>query len=55
MGDPTLPLVTRTASVVDVEGVSALVEKGQQSVCPSGPQNVTFYHENPEGDVTKQL
>ena len=40
--------------MVGVEGVPALVEKGQQNARLNGLQNVTFYHENLEEDVTKQ-
>ena len=54
MGNFTLPLATRAANVVGVEGVPALVEKGQQNARLNGLQNVTFYHENLEEDVTKQ-
>ncbi len=48
MGNFTLPLATQAASVVGVEGVPALVEKGQQNARLNGLQNVTFYHENLE-------
>ncbi len=54
MGNFTLPLATQAASVVGVEGVPALVEKGQQNARLNGLQNVTFYHENLEEDVTNQ-
>lgn len=54
MGNFTLPLAKQAASVVGVEGVPALVEKGQQNARLNGLQNVTFYHENLEEDVTKQ-
>ncbi len=54
MGNFTLPLATQAASVVGVEGVPALVEKGQQNARLNGLHNVTFYHENLEEDVTKQ-
>ncbi len=50
MGNFTLPLATQAASVVGVEAL-ALVEKGQQ-MRVNGLQNVTFYHENLEEDVT---
>ena len=52
-GNFTLPLAKQAASVVGVEGVPALVEKGQQNARLNGLQNVTFYHENLEEDVTK--
>ncbi|POT56481.1 23S rRNA (uracil(1939)-C(5))-methyltransferase RlmD [Citrobacter amalonaticus] len=54
MGNFTLPLATRAASVVGVEGVPALVEKGQENARQNELHNVTFFHENLEDDVTKQ-
>ena len=48
MGNFTLPLATQAASVVGVEGVPALVEKGQQNARLNDLHNVTFYHENLE-------
>ena len=54
MGNFTLPLAKRAASVVGVEGVPALVEKGQQNAERNGLTNVTFFHENLEEDVTRQ-
>ncbi|EBS8364960.1 23S rRNA (uracil(1939)-C(5))-methyltransferase RlmD [Salmonella enterica subsp. diarizonae serovar 50:z:-] len=54
MGNFTLPLATRAASVVGVEGVPALVEKGRENAIRNGLHNVTFFHENLEEDVTKQ-
>jgi len=54
MGNFTLPLAKRAASVVGVEGVAALVEKAQENARQNGLQNVTFFHENLEEDVTKQ-
>ncbi|MDX6021251.1 23S rRNA (uracil(1939)-C(5))-methyltransferase RlmD [Scandinavium sp. V105_16] len=54
MGNFTLPLAKRAASVVGVEGVPALVEKGQQNAAQNGLHNVTFFHENLEEDVTRQ-
>ena len=54
MGNFTLPLAARAASVVGVEGVPALVEKGQANAALNGLQNVTFFHENLEDDVTSQ-
>ncbi|HFZ8995480.1 TPA: 23S rRNA (uracil(1939)-C(5))-methyltransferase RlmD [Citrobacter freundii] len=54
MGNFTLPLATRAASVVGVEGVPALVEKGRENARQNGLNNVTFFHENLEEDVTKQ-
>lgn len=54
MGNFTLPLAQRAASVVGVEGVNALVEKGQQNARHNTSENVTFFHENLEEDVTQQ-
>lgn len=54
MGNFTLPLAQRAACVVGVEGVEALVEKGQKNALQNGLQNVTFFHENLEEDVTQQ-
>ena len=50
----TLPLATRAAHVVGVEGVPALVEKGRENAARNGLSNVTFFHENLEEDVTRQ-
>ncbi|WP_316540436.1 23S rRNA (uracil(1939)-C(5))-methyltransferase RlmD [Klebsiella michiganensis] len=54
MGNFTLPLAKRAAQVVGVEGVPALVAKGQESAALNGLHNVTFFHENLEEDVTRQ-
>ncbi|MGP3593427.1 23S rRNA (uracil(1939)-C(5))-methyltransferase RlmD [Vagococcus sp. WN89Y] len=54
MGNFTLPLAKRVASVVGVEGVAELVAKAQDNAQRNGLQNVTFFHENLEDDVTKQ-
>lgn len=54
MGNFTLPLATRAASVVGVEGVPALVEKGRENAQQNGLHNVTFFHENLEEDVIRQ-
>ena len=54
MGNFTLPLATRAASVVGVEGVPALVDKGRENAQQNGLHNVTFFHENLEEDVTRQ-
>lgn len=54
MGNFTLPLAKRAASVVGVEGVPALVAKGQENAALNALSNVTFYHENLEEDVTRQ-
>jgi 23S rRNA (uracil1939-C5)-methyltransferase len=37
-----------------VEGVEALVAKGQENAQQNGLQNVTFFHQNLEEDVTQQ-
>ena len=54
MGNFTLPLAREAASVVGVEGVEALVAKGQENARQNGLQNVTFFHQNLEDDVTQQ-
>ncbi|RPH27695.1 23S rRNA (uracil(1939)-C(5))-methyltransferase RlmD [Buttiauxella warmboldiae] len=54
MGNFTLPLATRAASVVGVEGVAALVAKGEDNAQCNSLKNVTFFHENLEDDVTRQ-
>ncbi|MBW5934740.1 23S rRNA (uracil(1939)-C(5))-methyltransferase RlmD [Klebsiella michiganensis] len=54
MGNFTLPLSKRAAQVVGVEGVPALVAKGQENAALNGLHNVTFFHENLEEDVTRQ-
>ncbi|AHY10120.1 MULTISPECIES: 23S rRNA (uracil(1939)-C(5))-methyltransferase RlmD [Citrobacter] len=54
MGNFTLPLAVRAASVVGVEGVPALVEKARENALNNGLHNVTFFHENLEEDVTQQ-
>jgi len=54
MGNFTLPLATRAQSVVGVEGVAALVEKGRDNARHNELNNVTFFHENLEEDVTQQ-
>lgn len=54
MGNFTLPLASLAASVVGVEGVPALVKKGQENAELNQLTNVTFYHENLEEDVTRQ-
>ncbi|QZG74254.1 23S rRNA (uracil(1939)-C(5))-methyltransferase RlmD [Klebsiella michiganensis] len=54
MGNFTLPLAKRAAQVVVVEGVPALVAKGQENAALNGLHNVTFFHENLEEDVTRQ-
>ena len=54
MGNFTLPLARKAASVVGVEGVEALVAKGLENAQQNGLQNVTFFHQNLEDDVTQQ-
>ena len=54
MGHFTLPLAKRAAQVVGVEGVPALVAKGQENAALNALHNVTFFHENLEEDVTRQ-
>lgn len=54
MGNFTLPLAQRVASVVGVEGVPALVEKRKANAVLNELQNVTFFHENLEENVTHQ-
>jgi len=54
MGNFTLPLAKRAAQVVGVEGVPALVAKGQENAALNGLHNVTFFHENLEEDGTRQ-
>ncbi|QTF07271.1 23S rRNA (uracil(1939)-C(5))-methyltransferase RlmD [Brenneria izadpanahii] len=54
MGNFTLPLAQRAASVVGVEGVVALVEKGRENARRNALSNVTFFHQNLEDDVTRQ-
>lgn len=54
MGNFTLPLATRAQSVVGVEGVAALVAKGEYNAECNSLKNVTFFHENLEDDVTRQ-
>jgi 23S rRNA (uracil1939-C5)-methyltransferase len=53
MGNFTLPLAKRAASVVGVEGVAALVAKGEYNAQNNSLKNVTFFHENLEEDVTR--
>ena len=53
MGNFTLPLAKRAASVVGVEGVAALVAKGEYNARHNSLKNVTFFHENLEEDVTR--
>lgn len=55
MGNFTLPLAQRAGSVVGVEGVAALVEKGRENASRNGvASHTTFYLHNLEEDVTRQ-
>ncbi|MFE8046692.1 23S rRNA (uracil(1939)-C(5))-methyltransferase RlmD [Brenneria goodwinii] len=54
MGNFTLPLAQRAASVVGVEGVVALVDKGRENARRNALSNVTFFHQNLEDDITRQ-
>ncbi|WP_413725438.1 23S rRNA (uracil(1939)-C(5))-methyltransferase RlmD [Sodalis sp. RH16] len=54
MGNFTLPLAKRCGQAVGVEGVAALVANGQYNAQKNLVNNVTFYHENLEGEVAKQ-
>ncbi|MBM3073051.1 23S rRNA (uracil(1939)-C(5))-methyltransferase RlmD [Lelliottia sp. RWM.1] len=54
MGNFTLPLAMKASSVVGVEGVEALVAKGQENAQQNALHNVTFFHQNLEEDVTQQ-
>ena len=54
MGNFTLPLAMRAGSVVGVEGVAALVAKGEYNAQCNSLKNITFFHENLEDDVTRQ-
>ena len=54
MGNFTLPQAKAAPSVVGVEGVPALVAKGRENAALNELQNVTFFHENLEEDVTRQ-
>ncbi|MEQ4510509.1 MAG: 23S rRNA (uracil(1939)-C(5))-methyltransferase RlmD [Dickeya sp.] len=54
MGNFTLPMAQHAGRVVGIEGVAALVEKGQENAQRNGLTQVTFYHHNLEEDVTRQ-
>ncbi|MDP9706363.1 MULTISPECIES: 23S rRNA (uracil(1939)-C(5))-methyltransferase RlmD [Rahnella] len=54
MGNFTLPLAKRANQVVGVEGVATLVANGQDNARNNGLENVSFFHENLEDDVSKQ-
>lgn len=54
MGNFTLPLAKRAISTIGVEGVAALVAKAKYNAKYNGLENVTFWHEDLEQDVTRQ-
>jgi len=54
MGNFTLPLAKSVLNVVGVEGVAALTAQGAYNAKLNGLENVTFFHENLEEDVTRQ-
>ena len=54
MGNFTLPLAKRAKQVVGVEGVATLVANGQDNARNNRLDNVSFFHENLEDDVSKQ-
>ncbi|MBV4412701.1 23S rRNA (uracil(1939)-C(5))-methyltransferase RlmD [Enterobacteriaceae bacterium YMB-R22] len=54
MGNFTLPLARQAASAIGVEGVAALVEKAKYNAEYNGLNNVTFWHEDLEQDVSRQ-
>ncbi|CCJ70769.1 23S rRNA (Uracil-5-)-methyltransferase RumA [Cronobacter condimenti 1330] len=54
MGNFTLPMARYAESVVGVEGVAALVAKGDYNAELNALKNVTFFQHNLEEDVTRQ-
>ncbi|MBK5072094.1 23S rRNA (uracil(1939)-C(5))-methyltransferase RlmD [Budviciaceae bacterium CWB-B4] len=54
MGNFTLPIAKRALRVTGVEGVEALVARGQQNARINGLSNVEFLHHNLEQDVSQQ-
>ncbi|WP_075183196.1 23S rRNA (uracil(1939)-C(5))-methyltransferase RlmD [Pantoea sp. 1.19] len=54
MGNFTLPIGNLAQNVTGVEGVAALVEMGRYNALQNNLQNVTFWHENLDADVTTQ-
>ena len=54
MGNFTLPGAKWVQNVVGVEGVAALTAQGAYNAKLNGLENVTFFHENLEEDVTRQ-
>lgn len=54
MGNFTLPMAKRAQEVVGVEGVEALVARGQKNALANGLDNAIFLHHNLEEDVSKQ-
>ncbi len=54
MGNFTLPAGKQAENVVGVEGVAALVRQGAYNASLNNLNNVTFFHENLDDDVTRQ-
>ncbi|MGC8426303.1 23S rRNA (uracil(1939)-C(5))-methyltransferase RlmD [Mixta calida] len=54
MGNFTLPTAKFVQNVVGVEGVAALAAQGAYNAKLNGLENITFFHENLEEDVTRQ-
>lgn len=54
MGNFTLPLAKRSGRVIGIEGVAALVTNGQYNAITHSLNNVSFYHENLEDDVSQR-
>lgn len=54
MGNFTLPMAKKAASVVGVEGVAALVAKAEYNALYNSLNNATFFHENLEEDVKRR-
>ncbi|QHM72236.1 23S rRNA (uracil(1939)-C(5))-methyltransferase RlmD [Mixta intestinalis] len=54
MGNFTLPAAKIATNVVGVEGVAALTARGAYNAQLNGLENIIFFHENLEEDVTRQ-
>ncbi|MFD1801990.1 23S rRNA (uracil(1939)-C(5))-methyltransferase RlmD [Mixta tenebrionis] len=54
MGNFTIPAAKIAGNVVGVEGVAALTARGAYNARLNGLENITFFHENLEEDVTRQ-
>lgn len=54
MGNFTLPMAKFSQNVVGVEGVAALTAQGEYNARVNDLENITFFHENLEEDVTRQ-